>query len=109
MVNFDANWYAYLYDDQAQAAYERDRENTARMGVKDENIGENFDTMEEIARQMPLSNVRRPAWDLEQLGRLGLQASADERIWEQVWSEEEKLNFSSTPLFLVRAVKPALH
>ena len=36
---------------------------------------------------------------------LGLHAEADEQIWQRLWSEEEKLNFFSTPLFLVRAVK----
>ena len=106
ILNYDANWYAYLYDERAQAAFDRDRENSARMGARDENIGENFDVMEEIARQMPLSNIRRPNWDLELLKSLGLFTSADEDVWEQVWSAEEKLNFASTPLFLVRARKP---
>ena len=45
--------------------------------------------------------------DLELLSSLGLQAEADEQIWKRVWSEQEKLNFSSTPLFLVRARKPS--
>ena len=71
----------------------------------DQNVGENFDVMEDIARRVPLSNIRRPAWDLALLRSLGLHAEADEQIWQSIWSEEEKLNFSSTPLFLVRAVK----
>ncbi len=61
--------------------------------------------MEDIARRVPLSNIRRPEWDLALLQGLGLRAEADEQIWQRVWSEEEKLNFSSTPLFLVRAAK----
>ena len=105
LLNFDANWYAYLFDEKAQAAYDQDRINSAEQGVWDQNVGENFDVMEDIARRVPLSSIRRPAWDLTQLRGLGLHAGADERIWQQVWSEEEKLNFSSTPLFLVRAVK----
>ncbi len=105
LLNFDANWYAYLFDEKAQAAYDRDRLNSAAQGVWDQNVGENFDVMEDIARRVPLSSIRRPAWDLEQLIRLGLDAEADEKIWERVWSEEEKLNFSSTPLFMVRAVR----
>ena len=105
LLNFDANWYAYLFDDEAQAAYDRDRANSAEQGVWDQNVGENFDVMEDIARRVPLSNIHRPDWDLTLLRRLGLHAEADEKIWQRVWSEEEKLNFSSTPLFLVRAVK----
>ena len=106
LLNFDANWYAYLFDDEAQAAYDRDRVNSAEQGVWDQNVGENFDVMEDIARRVPLSNIRRPDWDLALLQGLGLQAEADEQTWQRVWSEEEKLNFSSTPLFLVRAKKP---
>jgi hypothetical protein len=64
--------------------------------------------MEDIARRVPLSGIRRPAWDLTTLRGLGLRAEADEDVWERVWSEGEKLNFSSTPLFLVRAEKDAL-
>ena len=105
LLNFDANWYAYLFDAEAQAAYERDRLNSAERGVGDQNLGENFDVMEGIARRVPLSNIRRPEWDLALLRGLGLRAEADGQLWQRVWSEEEKLNFSSTPLFLVRAVK----
>ena len=105
LLNFDANWYAYLFDEKARAAYDQDRINSAGRGVWDQNVGENFDVMEDIARRVPLSSIRRPAWDLERLRSLGLHAQADEAIWQQLWSEEEKLNFSSTPLFLVRAAK----
>ncbi len=107
LLNFDANWYAYLFDDEAQTAYEQDRINSADQGVGDQNVGENFDVMEDIARRVPLSGIYRPVWDLELLSSLGLQAEADEQVWKRVWSEQEKLNFSSTPLFLVRARKPS--
>ena len=105
LLNFDANWYAYLFDEEAQAAYVRDRANSAEQGVWDQNVGENFDVMEDIARRVPLSNIRRPDWDLVLLRSLNLHAEADEQIWQHVWSDEEKLNFASTPMFLVRAVK----
>lgn len=105
LLNFDANWYAYLFDEKAQAAYDQDRINSAEQGVWDQNVGENFGVMENIARRVPLSSIRRPAWDLTELRSLGLHARADEQIWQRLWSEEEKLNFSSTPLFMVRAMK----
>ena len=105
LLNFDANWYSYLFDEEAKAAYDRDRANSAEQGMGDQNVGENFDVMEDIARKMPLSNIRRPAWDLKTLRALGLRAEADETVWRRVWSEEEKVNFSSTPLFLVRGSK----
>ena len=104
-MNFDANWYTYLYEETAKAAYIQDRINSAEQGVWDQNIGENFDVMEDIARCMPLSAIRRPAWDMKQLSNLGVKCSVDEKIWQRVWSEEEKLNFASTPMFLVKAQK----
>lgn len=105
LLNFDANWYSYLFNDDARQAYDRDRVNSAEQGVGDQNVGENFDVMEDIARRMPLSNIRRPEWDLRRLRALGLQCDADKAIWQRVWSGEEKLNFASTPLFLVRSLK----
>ena len=105
LLNFDANWYAYLFDKEAQAAYERDRLTSAEQGAGDQNIGENFEVMENIARRVPLSRLRRPAWDLHQLRTFGLDVEADETVWQRVWSEEEKLNFASTPLFLIRGKK----
>lgn len=108
LLNFDANWYAYLFDEDAQAAYDKDRANSAEQGVWDQNVGaegEHFDVMEDIARRVPLSDIRRPAWDLKQLSEVGLQVEADETVWQHVWSDEEKVSFSSTPMFLVRGKK----
>ena len=105
LLNFDANWYSYLFDKNAKEAYEEDRRNTAERGFKDENIGENFDVMEDIARRIPLSRAARPQWDIEVLSGLGLRVAADEQIWRTVWSPEEKISFASTPMFLIEAIK----
>ncbi len=105
LLNFDANWYHYLFDNEARKAYDLDRENTKNAGMKDENIGEQFDVMEKIAMQIPLSKIQRPHWDLQCLSSRGLLAEADEEIWNRVWSDEERINFSSTPLFMIRASK----
>ena len=105
LMIFDSNWYRYLFDEQARQAYDRDRQITKETGIKDENIGENFDVMEEIALHMPLSDQMRPEWDLHVLKDLGMFVSADTEIWQKLWSEEEKINFFSTPMFLVKAIK----
>lgn len=107
LLNFDANWYRYLFDESALAGYEEDRQNVAARGIRDEDIGENFDVMENIARRVPLSRLARPAWDKRVLSDIGFDVETDENIWERVWTEEEKVNFGSTPMFLIRAVKPA--
>ena len=101
LMTFDANWYAYLFDDEAQAAYVRDRENSVEEGLADYNVGDNFDRMEQLARRMSITRAIRPAWDIETLVCLGLSVEVDTRIWERVWSRQEKINFASTPMFLV--------
>ena len=64
-----------------------------------------MDAMEAIARQAPLSALRRPGWDMEVLERLGMDADADSQIWRRVWTRDEWINNASTPMFLVRGVK----
>ena len=67
-----------------------------------------IDRMENIARQVPLSAMERPAWDTKVLEFLGVcSIQTDSEIWKRVWSEEERLNYASTPMFLVRAEKSA--
>ena len=61
--------------------------------------------LEAIARRLPLSRVRRPEWDIRALSALGLCAEADPDIWQRVWSRQEKVNFASTPLFMVCGCK----
>ena len=106
LLNYDANWYAHLYDAELRLAYEADRQATQEAGIKDEYIGTDIDTMEDIARQMPLSPVERPAWDEGVLRELGAtQIKVDPQVWERVFSPEERVNYASTPMFRVKARK----
>ena len=62
--------------------------------------------MEKIALQVPLSETKRPGWDVKVLEELGAnKIEVDETIWQKVWSEEEKLNYGSTPMFMVEVTK----
>ena len=103
LLNFDSNWYGYLFDETARQNYEADRVSSAELGLGDQNVGENFDVMEDIARSMPLSDLSRPEWDISVLSGLGFTVSADEDIWKKVWTIQEKTNFSSTPMFMISA------
>lgn len=105
LMIFDANWYHYLYDSEARASYEADRIASKEQCVADQNIGRNFEVMEQIAMRIPLSNIMRPAWDHAILSDLGMDVSTDPQAWSRVWSAEEKINFASTPMFLVHAVR----
>lgn len=106
MLIFDANWYAYLRDDVKRAEYDRDRAKVQEKGLDDYNIGENFDVMENIAHNLPLTGIDRPGWDEKELLRLGAgKVSCRENIGEEVYSEKEKVNYASTPMFMVKAEK----
>ena len=106
LLSYDANWYNHLFDAEKRAEYEADRAATSAAGIKDEYAGTDIDAMEDIARQMPLSPLVRPQWDAEVLGGMGLsQVETDADAWRRVFSAEERVNYASTPMFLVRAVK----
>ncbi|WP_026670040.1 class I SAM-dependent methyltransferase [Butyrivibrio sp. AE3006] len=103
---FDANWYAYLFDDEKLHEYEEDRENVKDEGLFDFNDVENAEKMEQIALTLPLSKEDRPKWDENALLKCGfLSVSSDTEIWKKVWDREEQVNFASTPMFLIQAVK----
>ena len=58
--------------------------------------------MEEIAREVPLSRIARPQWDIETIKALGYKAPlVENEVWKEVWSQEERANYHSTPMFLV--------
>lgn len=108
LLNFDANWYGYLYDEEKKEAYEADRKKVEEQQLDDHYLCTDIDRMENIARQVPLSAMEWPAWDTKVLESLGVcSIQTDSEIWKRVWSEEERLNYASTPMFLVRAEKSA--
>ena len=108
LLNFDANWYGYLYDEEKKEAYEADRKKVEEQQLDDHYLCTDIDRMENIARQVPLSAMERPAWDTKVLESFGVcSIQTDSEIWKRVWSEEERLNYASTPMFLVRAEKSA--
>ena len=105
LLNYDANWYAYLHDAELLCAHEADRANAARAHLRDRTqLGEPA-AMEAIAATAPLTFAQRPDWDVRVLAGLGLRAEVDLRVSERVWTEEELVSQASTPLFCVSARK----
>lgn len=106
MINFDANWYNHLFNDKKRKEYEKDRENVANSKFEDHYTCTDIDEMEEIARKLPFSKIDRPSWDIKELYRLGAsKVLVEENIGEILWSEEEKLNYASTPMFMIVSEK----
>ena len=105
LLVFDANWYHYLVNEERLAAYRRDRQEVQKQGFDDYNIGKDFDIMEDIARELPLTERIRPAWNvgvLEQLGAGSIETVED--IGQRLYSQKELVNYKATPLFMVKAV-----
>ena len=106
LLNFDANWYGYLYDEEKRKADEQDRKNVEQHSLDDHYLCTDIDAMEQIALEMPLSAKTRPGWDAEILKETGFaEIHTDTKVWERVWSEEEKLNYGSTPMFMIHGRK----
>lgn len=106
LLNFDANWYRYLYDEEMRKGYEADRAATEANQVRDEYINTDIDAMEEIAKNVPLSRKLRPEWDREVLQHIGFSdIDIDTDIWKHLWTEDEKVNFASTPMFRIAAMR----
>lgn len=106
ILNFDANWYCYLEDEEKRTQYENDRERAAKENVEDFYEGTDIEEMERIAKKLPLSSVKRPKWDKEVLLELGAsRVNLDLDIWREVWSDEEKINYTTTPMFLIQVIK----
>lgn len=102
LVNFDANWYAYLFNEDKQQEYQRDRTNARLAGVEDHEAYAETDMMEGISRMLPMGHLRRPQWDMDTLNALGFSAvNADTSVGKRLWNPEEKINYASTPGFMV--------
>lgn len=106
LLNFDANWYHHLFYEKKKRDYENDRKIVAKKGLKDHYTCTDIQHMENIARKLPLSKIIRPNWDISILNDIGVRSiDIDLEVWKRLWSEEEKINYSSTPMFLIKAIK----
>lgn len=106
LLNFDAGWYTYLFDEQKQAAFQADRANVAAARrhrpqrlLRERPDGGNLAQPDSQPRE-------RPKADVQMLGKAGFRSvRADTEIWKRTWDDVEKVNFASTPLFLLCAQK----
>lgn len=106
LLNFDAGWYEYLFDEEKAAGFQRDRENVRKAGIHDCNSYSESGTMEEICKHLVLSRSQRPQADLQMLLDAGFsRVSVDTAIWKETWNHAERINYASTPGFLLRAQK----
>jgi ubiquinone/menaquinone biosynthesis C-methylase UbiE len=106
LLNFDANWYLHLHDSRKRKEYVQDRLNVLERNFDDHYTCTDTEVMEDIASKLPLSQILRPEWDARELLAAGFKKVMIEmEVGNRVWDEVEKLNYGSTPMFMVGAEK----
>ncbi|MDO5134461.1 MAG: succinylglutamate desuccinylase/aspartoacylase family protein [Eubacteriales bacterium] len=96
LINFDANYGAVDFSDTTGLPQRH-----AHRAIGEELNRE----CEEIKRQMPISSFKRPAWDLEALGKCGLERFwVDLGVHKRIYKEADEF-YNPTPLFLLRGEK----
>jgi SAM-dependent methyltransferase len=108
LLVFDANWYRYLFDDDIDTRRRADQAANRLEGWDDDAQSDAAQELEfeKTAARLPLSPVLRPQWDTDVLMRLGAaHATADEGIWREIWTENERAYYGSSPMFLVEGIK----
>lgn len=102
MLNFDANWYGYLFDDNKAEHSNVDIDKL----YCDYHFYLESDIMESISRQLPLSRYQRPQWDSMILLNIGFsKVLTDTTIYETTWTEEEIALYPDSLGFMIRAEK----
>lgn len=104
LLNFDANWYNYLYEGDARKADDI-RKRVGGRGMDGRRIKTDTVTMERIARQIPLSELLRPEWDLNVLEALFSRVDTEIDMGVRVFTNDELSDYAATPLFKIIALK----
>jgi len=83
LIIFDGNWYGWMYDPELREKFRAQCEVAIERGWP-RKIGEKAEEDERIARELPLTGVRRPEWDgpvLLDVGfrRIDIQNNTDDR------------------------------
>ena len=96
LLNFDANYGATNFAETSDLP-----ENHAHNQLGNSLMQE----CEDIKRQLPISSYLRPAWDVEELGKTGMeQISIDLGLSRRVYKEKDEF-YNPTPMFAIAAKK----
>lgn len=108
LLNFDANWYHYLYSEEARKKKEEmDKLNLTDPDPSHKSLSEEMKKkMEDLARNMPLSRENRPFWDFKALADTGFKMiDFNLDIGNMIYTEMERKRYSATPMFMIAATK----
>lgn len=108
-LNFDANWYGYLQEENhADAHLIPFSAQSTRVSSYEPQRGDasadQCSACENIARNLPLTYKRRPLWDQTVLSKAGFDwVHTHENIGELLWTADQQERFKETPLFMIAA------
>ena len=83
MILFDANWWLHMYDEEYKQVHDIMVEKMKEMMQKEEEPGSEYphkyqgadpNILTDFAKDLPLSKIRRPSWDVQILGELGARS-----------------------------------
>lgn len=110
LLNFDASWYGYLYDEREPEQRPQSRKSSKEMGIRSDIYYSEAHIMENISRNLILSRCERPEADIKMLMNVGFsRISIDTDVWRRTWSLEEQRYYASTPCFMIKAQKDKIH
>ncbi len=103
LIIYDANWHLPFYDSVMMGKVKENEQWYFAHYKKPFKI---YDDDESIFENLPLSNTRRPQWDLKVLKDIGFSSvEFCEDIGQSVYSDWEKKLYSATPMFEIIAIK----
>jgi ubiquinone/menaquinone biosynthesis C-methylase UbiE len=107
LLNFDANWYAYLFDEELNKKRLKDQTDiTILSHIEGLASNEQCSECELIAQEMPLTRELRPEWDMQALKHSGFSKTfCNTEVWNTLWDEGDKRYYATSPLFMVVATK----
>lgn len=107
VIIFDANWNIRLFDEKKQREYEVDIEEAYKRFPEQGEIRKEFPADELNFRLgLPMCRVYRPQWDFDMLYKLGFSnISVETDISKLVLDERSRIQFRSTPMFKITAIK----
>lgn len=104
-LNFDANWMFPFWGEKEAKLFQSDEDALIKQYGAFQDYYHNADMMEEF-KKLPLSDMKRPEWDLKVCGEMGFRnITAEILAQERYWNPFLALRYRHMPTFFVRAKK----